>query len=171
MKLLFFAATLAILPISSYFLTEKYVWSGTSRLYCRMQQSRVPVLIFSSLRQFQLCCNHRHMCSQCSPHRLHRRFFDGRQAIVQGSGGEETVRNQEGAIKPIITVILRLSFVVWALSMHAFFLFISALCKGVRSNKLLRSRLRLIVGYKLLKVQGPCSVFQLGIYDTTSFKS
>ncbi|KAG1732948.1 hypothetical protein EDB19DRAFT_1732166 [Suillus lakei] len=30
MKLLFFAATLAILPISSYFLTEKYVWSGNS---------------------------------------------------------------------------------------------------------------------------------------------
>ncbi|KAG2151226.1 uncharacterized protein EDB93DRAFT_1140054 [Suillus bovinus] len=30
MKLLFFAATLAILPISSYFFTEKYVWSGNS---------------------------------------------------------------------------------------------------------------------------------------------
>ncbi|KAG0700589.1 hypothetical protein DFH29DRAFT_931349 [Suillus ampliporus] len=30
MKLLFFAATLAVLPISSYFVTEKYVWSGNS---------------------------------------------------------------------------------------------------------------------------------------------
>ncbi|KAG2105154.1 hypothetical protein BD769DRAFT_1455193 [Suillus cothurnatus] len=30
MKLLFFAATLAILPISSYFFTEKYIWSGNS---------------------------------------------------------------------------------------------------------------------------------------------
>ncbi|KAG1858789.1 hypothetical protein DFJ58DRAFT_781721 [Suillus subalutaceus] len=30
MKLLFFAATLAILPMSSYFFTEKYVWSGNS---------------------------------------------------------------------------------------------------------------------------------------------
>ncbi|KAG1793373.1 uncharacterized protein BJ212DRAFT_487276 [Suillus subaureus] len=30
MKLLFFAATLAILPISSYFFSEKYVWSGNS---------------------------------------------------------------------------------------------------------------------------------------------
>ncbi|KAG2068399.1 hypothetical protein BDR04DRAFT_776562 [Suillus decipiens] len=29
-KLVFFAATLAILPISSYFFTEKYVWSGNS---------------------------------------------------------------------------------------------------------------------------------------------
>ncbi|KAG1841869.1 hypothetical protein C8R48DRAFT_53328 [Suillus tomentosus] len=47
--------------------------------------------------------------------------------------------------------------------MHAFFLFISALCKGVRSNRLLRSRLQLVVGYKLLKVRGLCSVFQLGI--------
>ncbi|OAX38367.1 hypothetical protein K503DRAFT_800510 [Rhizopogon vinicolor AM-OR11-026] len=30
MKLLFFAATLAFLPISSYFFTEKYIWSGNS---------------------------------------------------------------------------------------------------------------------------------------------
>ncbi|KAG2068398.1 hypothetical protein BDR04DRAFT_1157928 [Suillus decipiens] len=29
-KLVFFAATLIILPISSYFFTEKYVWSGNS---------------------------------------------------------------------------------------------------------------------------------------------
>jgi hypothetical protein len=98
MKLLFFAATLAILPISSYFLTEKYVWSGSSSTGC----SHKFVLISSS-RQLQLCRDHRHMCGQHRPNCVHRRFFDGRQAIVQGIGGEETVRNQEGAINWVIT--------------------------------------------------------------------
>lgn len=99
MKLLFFAATLAILPISSYFLTEKYVWSGSSSTGC----SHEFVLISS--RQLQLCRDHCHLCGQHRPNCVHCRFFDGRQAIVQGSGGEETVRNQEGAINWVITLL------------------------------------------------------------------
>lgn len=100
MKLLFFAATLAILPISSYFLTEKYVWSGSSSTGCSHE-----FVLISSSRQLQLCRDHCHMCGQHRPNSVHCRFFDGRQAIVQGSGGEETVRNQEGAINWVITLL------------------------------------------------------------------
>lgn len=79
------------LPLSpsyqSHHTSEKYVWSAT----LTMPRSR-------------------HMCGQWHrPNYVHSRFFDGRQAIVQGSGGEETVRNQEGAINWVITHCMSLS--------------------------------------------------------------
>jgi hypothetical protein len=139
MKLLFFAATLAILPISSYFFTEKYIWSGTSTTGCNYE-----FLLIVSSRKFQLCCDHRHMCGQHSPRCVYRRFCGGRQAVVQGSGGEETVRNQEGAINWVIT-----GYVCHCLgiSMHAFFLFVFALCRKFQSDRSPRRRLQLVRRY------------------------
>lgn len=96
MKLIIFALSLGIVPISSYFLSRDYLWNGV----CAVDPCSILTYFSSPLcpRQHNIRCHHSNRCRQCGPCRIHCGVVTRRGTAQDQGDREATCGVEEGSV-------------------------------------------------------------------------